>query len=83
MKALADESGVSVQTLLSRKHKAVLYLRTRLRDIYDALTGVRSWEEGAVGYDDAGVFRIIIRCLIRSEVKVSLINRRNTDKVNP
>lgn len=39
MKALADESGVSVQTLLSRKHKAVLYLRTRLRDIYDALTG--------------------------------------------
>jgi RNA polymerase sigma factor (sigma-70 family) len=29
MKALADESGVSVQTLLSRKHKAVLYLRTR------------------------------------------------------
>lgn len=39
MKALADESGVSVQALLSRKHKAVLYLRTRLRDIYDALTG--------------------------------------------
>jgi hypothetical protein len=39
MKALAEESGVSVQTLLSRKHKAVQYLRTRLRDIYDALTG--------------------------------------------
>ena len=39
MKALADESGVSVQALLSRKHKAVLYLRTRLRDIYDDLPG--------------------------------------------
>ncbi|WP_368543378.1 RNA polymerase sigma factor [Enterobacter soli] len=39
MKTLAEENGVSVQTLLSRKHKAVLYLRTRLRDIYDALTG--------------------------------------------
>lgn len=37
-KELAEESGVSVQTLLSRKHKAVLYLRTRLRDLYDELT---------------------------------------------
>lgn len=35
---LADEMGVSVQTLLSRKHKAVLYLRTRLRSVYDDLT---------------------------------------------
>jgi RNA polymerase sigma factor (sigma-70 family) len=37
-KELAEESGVSVQTLLSRKHKAVLYLRTRLRDVYEELT---------------------------------------------
>ncbi|UXY13371.1 sigma-70 family RNA polymerase sigma factor [Kosakonia sp. ML.JS2a] len=36
-KALAEETGVSVQTLLSRKHKAVLYLRTRLRNLYDEL----------------------------------------------
>ncbi|MGY5957124.1 sigma-70 family RNA polymerase sigma factor [Kosakonia sp. BK9b] len=37
-KALSAESGVSVQTLLSRKHKAVLYLRSRLRSVYDSLT---------------------------------------------
>lgn len=38
-KALAEETGVSVQALLSRKHKAVLYLRTRLRTLYDELIG--------------------------------------------
>lgn len=32
---LAEESGVSVNTLLSRKHYAVLHLRKRLRDIYE------------------------------------------------
>ena len=37
MKALAGLSGTSVQALLSRKHKAVLYLRARLRDLYAAL----------------------------------------------
>lgn len=37
-KELAEETGVSVQALLSRKHKAVLYLRTRLRNLYDELT---------------------------------------------
>ncbi|MBY4840376.1 sigma-70 family RNA polymerase sigma factor [Pantoea sp. DY-15] len=36
---LAQESGSSVQTLLSRKHKAVLFLRTRLRNLYDEITG--------------------------------------------
>ncbi|WP_312626474.1 RNA polymerase sigma factor [Scandinavium sp.] len=36
-KALAEETGDSVQALLSRKHKAVLYLRTRLRSVYDDL----------------------------------------------
>jgi len=37
-KELAAESGVSVNTLLSRKRYAVLYLRDRLREIYDDLT---------------------------------------------
>jgi RNA polymerase sigma factor (sigma-70 family) len=36
-KELAAESGVSVNTLLSRKRYAVLYLRERLREIYDDL----------------------------------------------
>ena len=34
-KELASESGVSVNTLLSRKRYAVLYLRRRLHSIYD------------------------------------------------
>jgi len=34
-KELAEESGVSVNTLLSRKHYAVLHLRQRLRAIYE------------------------------------------------
>jgi RNA polymerase sigma factor (sigma-70 family) len=34
-KELASESGVSVNTLLSRKHYAVLHLRERLSEIYD------------------------------------------------
>lgn len=33
-KELAEESGVSVNTLVSRKHYAVLHLRRRLQDIY-------------------------------------------------
>ena len=39
IKMRAEETGASEQALLSSKHKAVLFLRTRLRDIYDALTG--------------------------------------------
>jgi len=39
VKALAEESGDSVQAILSRKHKAVLYLRSRLRNLYDELAG--------------------------------------------
>ena len=35
---MADESGVSINTLLARKRYAVLHLRERLRDIYDELT---------------------------------------------
>jgi RNA polymerase sigma factor (sigma-70 family) len=34
---LAAETGVSVNTLLSRKHYAVLHLRERLQSIYDEL----------------------------------------------
>ena len=34
-KELAEETGVSVNTLLSRKRYAVLHLRERLRSIYD------------------------------------------------
>ncbi len=38
-KKLSEETGVSVQALLSRKHKAVLYLRARLHTLYDELMG--------------------------------------------
>jgi RNA polymerase sigma factor (sigma-70 family) len=34
-KQLAAETGISVNTLLSRKHHAVLYLRRRLQSIYE------------------------------------------------
>jgi RNA polymerase sigma factor (sigma-70 family) len=34
-KEISAETGVSVNTLLSRKHHAVLYLRRRLQTIYD------------------------------------------------
>lgn len=34
---LAADTGLSVNTLLSRKHYAVLHLRERLRDVYDEL----------------------------------------------
>jgi len=37
-KEMAAETGVSVNTLLSRKHYAVLHLRERLRSIYDEFT---------------------------------------------
>jgi RNA polymerase sigma factor (sigma-70 family) len=37
-KELAAQSGVSVNTLLSRKHYAVLHLRQRLQTIYDEFT---------------------------------------------
>ncbi len=37
-KEMAAETGVSVNTLLSRKHYAVLHLRKRLQSIYDELT---------------------------------------------
>jgi RNA polymerase sigma factor (sigma-70 family) len=37
-KEIAAETGVSVNTLLSRKRYAVLYLRERLQSIYDEFT---------------------------------------------
>ncbi len=38
-KEISAETGVSVNTLLSRKHHAVLYLRRRLKSIYDEFAG--------------------------------------------
>jgi len=38
-KQLAAETGVSVNTLLARKHYAVRHLRRRLQAIYDDITG--------------------------------------------
>jgi hypothetical protein len=35
---MATETGVNVNTLLSRKRYAVLHLRERLQDIHDQLT---------------------------------------------
>jgi len=40
-KEIAAETGVSVNTLLSRKHYAVLRLRERLQSIYDEYTNAR------------------------------------------
>ena len=37
-KELAAQSGLSINTLLSRKHYAVLHLRRRLQSIYDEFT---------------------------------------------
>jgi len=37
-KEIAEETGVSVNTLLSRKRYAVLHLRERLQSIYDEFT---------------------------------------------
>jgi len=37
-KEISADTGVSVNTLLSRKHYAVLHLRERLRNIYDEFT---------------------------------------------
>ncbi len=42
-KELAAESGVSVNTLLWRKHAAVVHLRQRLRKLYEE---VEFWERG-------------------------------------
>jgi RNA polymerase sigma factor (sigma-70 family) len=39
-KELSERTGVSVNTLLSRKHYAVVYLRQRLRAIYDQFLNV-------------------------------------------
>jgi DNA-directed RNA polymerase specialized sigma24 family protein len=34
LKAISQKSGVAVNTLLSRKHYAVVHLRKKLRDLY-------------------------------------------------
>jgi len=40
-KEMAEQTGVSLNTLLARKRYAVLHLRQRLQDIYDQYEGVR------------------------------------------
>jgi RNA polymerase sigma factor (sigma-70 family) len=40
-KRLSEETGTPVNTLLSRKHKAVLYLRLRLQELYDEIVNTR------------------------------------------
>jgi RNA polymerase sigma factor (sigma-70 family) len=40
VKEIARTTGVGVNTLLSRKHYAVLHLRKRMKDLYDELTGL-------------------------------------------
>lgn len=40
-KELSQETGLSVNTLLSRKHYAVIYLRKRLREAYGELESTR------------------------------------------
>jgi RNA polymerase sigma factor (sigma-70 family) len=44
-KDLAVETGLSVNTLLSRKHYAVIHLRERLRAVYDEFTKARGQEK--------------------------------------
>jgi RNA polymerase sigma factor (sigma-70 family) len=44
-KELASETGLSVNTLLSRKHYAVVHLRERLRAIYDEFRKERGKEQ--------------------------------------
>jgi RNA polymerase sigma factor (sigma-70 family) len=44
-KELAVETGLSVNTLLSRKHYAVIHLRERLRAVYDEFTKSRGEEK--------------------------------------
>jgi RNA polymerase sigma factor (sigma-70 family) len=39
VKEIAETTGVSVNTLLSRKHYAVLHLRKRLAGLYDDICG--------------------------------------------
>lgn len=41
-KDIAAETGVNVNTLLSRKRYAILHLRERLQDLYDELTRART-----------------------------------------
>ena len=45
-KDLAAETGLSVNTLLSRKHYAVIHLRERLRAVYDEFTKAGGQETG-------------------------------------
>lgn len=43
-KELAAETGIGMNTLLARKHYAVLHLRERLRAVYDDFFATGDWE---------------------------------------
>src|SRR5256885_16420269 len=47
-KELAERTGVGVNTLLTRKRLAVLYLRERLKDMYDELSKLQPPKPAAV-----------------------------------
>src|SRR5438105_4231456 len=47
-KELAERTGVGVNTLLTRKRLAVLYLRERLKDMYDELSKLQPAKKPAV-----------------------------------
>src|SRR5712672_3411005 len=47
-KELAERTGVGVNTLLTRKRLAVLYLRERLKDMYDELSKLQPPKTAAV-----------------------------------
>ena len=47
-KELAERTGVGVNTLLTRKRLAVLYLRERLKDMYDELSKLQPFHKPAV-----------------------------------
>ena len=56
-KEMAKETGVGVNTLLSRKRYAVNYLRERLRSLYDEFTEGGSEHEKKVALDRSGGVR--------------------------
>ena len=53
-KELAERTGVGVNTLLTRKRLAVLYLRERLKDMYDELSKLQPPKPAAVVTKQSG-----------------------------
>lgn len=53
-KELAERTGVGVNTLLTRKRLAVLYLRERLKDMYDELSKLQPAHKPVVAANQPG-----------------------------